>query len=144
MQEIDEEDQPYRFEVRLLIKHPRIHPDLITKRLGLMPHMTHLAGTPRKNPIGTPLPGVYRESAWSYSFRVDGKRHFFEDVAKLIDKVEPHARFLSEIADTGGTISLIVSLPAEINIGDTLPIQELARLSALKIDLGIEVFPKLT
>lgn len=142
MKEIDEENQPYRFEIRLLIKHPRIHPDLITKKLGLMPHMAHLAGTPRKTPIGTPLPSVYRESAWGYSFRVDGKRHFFEDVVKLIEAVEPHAGFLSEIADTGGSVSLIVSLPGEINIGDTLPIQELARLSMLKIDLGIEVFPK--
>ena len=45
------------------------------------------------------------------------------------------------IVKGGGAIDLIVNLPGDLNIGDALPWHEMQRLSALRIDLGIEVFP---
>jgi len=53
----------------------------------------------------------------------------------------PHKEFLHEIVNGGGTIDLIVHLPGDINIGDCFPWRDMARLSALRVDLGIEVFP---
>ena len=72
---------------------------------------------------------------------VERNRLFFTDVGKVIDRLEPYRDFLLHVVDGGGKINLIVSLPGDINIGDDLPSREMARLCALKIDLGIEVFP---
>jgi hypothetical protein len=133
--------QELRYSVRLLIKHPNIDPAKITERFGFEPKITQVAGTPRKTLKGDPLPGMYKESAWSHSFRVERNRLFFQDVVKVIDRLEPHKEFLHEIVDGGGTIELIVNLPGEINIGDCFPWRNMGRLSALRVGLGIEVFP---
>src|SRR6266566_5787909 len=88
--ELDERiRQALRYTVRLLIKHPNIDPAKITEGFGFEPKMTHVAGTPRKTLKGDPLPGMYKESAWSHSFRVERNRLFFQDVVKVIDRLEP-------------------------------------------------------
>ncbi len=146
---LDDEDDKWdeeikralRYSIRLMIKHPNIDPARITEELLLKPNLSHLAGSPRMTPKATPLPGVYRESAWSHWFRVERNRLFFADVVKLIDRLEPHKNFLHEIVDGGGAIDLIVNLPGDTNIGDSFRWRDMARLAALRIDLGIEVFP---
>jgi hypothetical protein len=51
--ELDERiKQELRYSVRLLIKHPNIDPTKITEKFGFDPKMTHVAGTPRKDPKG--------------------------------------------------------------------------------------------
>ncbi len=50
--------------------------------------------------------------------------------------------FLHELVIGGGTIDLIVHLPGDTNIGDVFRWRDMARLSALHINLGIEVFPE--
>src|SRR6266571_8669806 len=100
---IDEDDEWLRYDVWLLIKHPNLDPALITKTLRLKPHLTHLVGSPRKTPVGTPLPGVHRVSAWSYSYRIERNRFFFNEVEKLLRKLEPHARFLRKIVEEKGS-----------------------------------------
>ena len=109
--------------------------------LGIKPNMTKTAGEPRKTPKGGPLPGNNPESIWSHWLRIERNRLFFKDIAKLIDRLEPHKQFLHEIANQGGAIELIVNLPGDINIGDDFGWREMARLAALRIDLGIKVFP---
>lgn len=133
--------QSLRYGVRILIKHPHIDPSKITDVLRLKPNSTTIAGAPRTTPKGGPLPGVYPESAWSHWFDVERNRRFFQDVTKLIDRLEPYKEFLHEIVDQGGTVDLIVNLPGDINIGDALGWRDMARLAALRIDLGVEVFP---
>lgn len=146
---IDDEDdkwdeeikQALRYSVRLMIKHPGIDPARITEALRLTPNRSHVVGSPRMGPTGLSLPGVYKESAWSHWFRVERNRLFFTDIVKLIDRLEPHKQFLHDIVGGGGTIDLIVGLPGDTNIGDCFRWRDMARLAALRIDLGIEVFP---
>jgi hypothetical protein len=140
-QELDEDD-PLRYSVRLLIRHPNIDPDRITKILGLSPQLSAMAGSERRTRTGDLLPGPHKDSVWSHWFRVEGNRLFFSDVEKTIDKLQPHRALLAEIADSGGFIELIVSLPGDVNIGDSFPWRKMARLCDLHIDLGIEVFPE--
>ena len=134
--------QALRYSARILIKHPDIDPARITEALRLKPNMSHLAGSPRMTPKGGPLPGVYKESAWSHWYRVERNRLFFSEVGKLLDWLEPHKDFLRGIVDSGGTIDIILHLPGDTNIGDHFRWQDMARLAALRIDLGIEVFPE--
>lgn len=142
----DYEDEPdrrrYRYDVLLYIDHPNIDPGAITEALGLAPYAAHRAGTPRKTPKGTPLDGVYRTTKWSHSAPAEGKRRFFQGVTQLVDILEPHAAFLSKIVETKGSIQLLVHLAGDVNIGDDMAWHELARLAALKIKLGVEVFPE--
>jgi hypothetical protein len=135
------ESKRLRYKVRLLIRHPSIDPVLITEELGLIPRMSALAGNARITPRGEPLPGLHKVSMWGYSFLVEGKRLFSEDLQKMIDVLQPHATFLAKITEDGGNIELIFHLPGDINIGDDISWRDLKRLSDLQIDLGIEVFP---
>jgi hypothetical protein len=138
----DEEGELLRYMIRLLIRHPNIDPERITNTLGLVPHLSAIAGSVRMNPVGTVLPGLHKDSVWSHSFHTKGNRRFFSDVVNLIKKLELHKNFLLEIENSGGSMDLIVSLPGDVYLGDTLQWRQMARLCALRIELGIEVFPE--
>jgi len=131
-----------RFMVRLLVKHPSIDPFVITKELGLIPHLAHHVGKNRLTPKGRILAGQYRESVWGWSKDVEGKRAFFDEVADLSIQLERHRHFLSKLVAEGATVSLILHLPGDVNIGSNLRSTDMKRLADLGIDLGIEVFPK--
>jgi hypothetical protein len=131
-----------RYKIRLLIRHPTIDPDRITNTLRLVPHLSAMVGNVRKNPKGAVLSGLHKDSVWSYSFRVERNRWLSKDVVMLIDKLEPHRDFLIEMENSGGSISLVLDLPGDVNIGDVFSWRDLARLGALRIDLSIEVFPE--
>jgi len=107
----------------------------------MVPHLSQRAGSERIAPNGERLPGVYRDSRWGWSRRVEGKREFFDEVAKLVNELTPHREVLSKIADDGGCTEIIVHLPGDINIGWSLRWINLKQLGELKIDLGVEVFP---
>ncbi|MDO9413197.1 MAG: DUF4279 domain-containing protein [Pseudolabrys sp.] len=134
-------DKALRFVLRLLIKHPSMNPDKISERLGMVPQMAHQAGSNRFTPKGNALPGLYPDSRWGWSKKIEGKRDCFSEVSALVDSLEKHKDFLSDISDEGGSTEIIVHLAGDANIGWTMPWQELSRMARLKIDLGIEVFP---
>jgi len=131
-----------RFGLRLLIKHPTLAAEEITSILGLAPIMANSIGTRRETPAGTVLNGRHQLTTCGHSVRFDGDRRFFSPVIKLIESLEPHSAFLSNIVDTGGSVELIIELSGNKNIGDTLQNSQLARLAKLGVALGIEVFPE--
>jgi len=137
----NEEKDNYRYGIRLLIIHPNIDPAVISSKLQLRECMRWMAGTKRQTPTGTPLPGIHSDTRWGYSFEVEENRFFFNDVKNFLKKLEPHKEFILELTDTGGSVSIIVNLPGDINIGDTFEWKDLELLISLRIDLGVEVFP---
>jgi len=137
----ENENKGLKYVVRLLIKHPSIDPAVVTARLSINPSgPTWTVGTARTNPKGTPLPGVYRESVWSHSVEVRDKRSFFDEVVRLLDRLEPNAEFLRELVGSGGRAELILHLFGDRNIGDSIGWEHLSRLAALRVNLGVEVF----
>lgn len=72
----------------------------------------------------------------------EGKRFFGEEIEKLVATMEASSDFVSNLSETGGVVDIIVHLPGDVNIGDVIPWQILARIAALKANLGIEVFPQ--
>jgi hypothetical protein len=141
-QMVDEENRDLRYRIRFVIHHPDIDPDRITKSLGLTPHHSAIAGSVRKAPNGVILPGLHRTSSWSHSYRIERHRHFFSEIVKIIDRLEPHKDLLNEIAGSGGSLCLIADLPGDVNIGSEFPWRDMARLADLHIDLGVEVYPE--
>ena len=141
-QMVDDEYNELRYRIRLVIHHPNMDPDRITEKLGLAPRHSATAGSVRKAPNGVILPGLHRTSSWSHSYRVEKNRHFFSEVMKMIDRLEPQKALLNEIAGSGGSICLIADLPGDVNIGSEFPWRDMARLADLHIDLGVEVYPE--
>lgn len=129
------------YTVNLVIKHPTMDPARITRVLAIEPSHVFLAGVARQTPQGRPLSEADQENVWSLSYPVTGNRFFLEDVGKMAGKLERHKAFLHEIVEGGGRISLGFDLSGAHNIGDTCPWQDLARLAALHISLGVQVFP---
>lgn len=122
--------------IRLLI-----WPDRITKTLGLTPDSSVMVGQERRTPVGTLLPGRHKETRWSYSTGVHRARLYFRGVTKLIDRLEPHKDFFVEIDEGGGFTAIIVGLDGAVHTGDHLRWRDTARLSAMRMELGVEVYP---
>jgi len=79
--ELDDDDyfarnETLRYNVRLLIRHPSIDPNIITRTLQLTPHLSAMAGSFRTTPKGEVLRFRHRESIWSHLFQVDRNRFF--------------------------------------------------------------------
>jgi hypothetical protein len=71
------DDNRYRYEVRILIRHPSMDPARITQGLGVVPKASAMLGGERRAPNGKLLPGTHKASFWSDWFEVEGNRKFF-------------------------------------------------------------------
>jgi hypothetical protein len=137
----DDEERPY-FTLALRIFHPSIDPDEITTKLDIAPHFSCKAGEPALTPAGTPLHRIRKETYWYYS-ESEGDKNFPEKIERVIADIAPHRDFFHRIVADGGRIEFYLCLLGSVNIGNTLSLPLLARLVDLKIELSIEVFPKM-
>lgn len=131
-----------RFNIILLIRHPSIDPQVITNRLGLEPFRCWRQGEPRFTPKGNKLPGTYPNTSWHCSFDFEGERSFFHSMQVLLERLDVHRDFFNSMVSEGGQIYLNVNLSGDENIGSVLNWNVMEKLIALKINIGVEVFPK--
>jgi len=136
-----EEGWARRLALRLLIRHPTIDPDDITRALKLTPHLSHRVGAERFAPNGRSLGGVYRDSRWSHSatYELHGQ-WFVESILPLIDHLEEHGDFLRNIRASGGSTDFILAFLGDGHFSDSITAETMTRLANLSIDLGIEVY----
>lgn len=132
---------PLSYHVLLVITHPDVAPDVISKRLRREPRHSWKAGDPSTTPDGAAIGGVRKRSAWSSSKQKRGHRAFFDGVKDTLDLLERHAGFLRELTDGGGEVSITVQLSGRNNIGDLFEAADMRRMAALGVSLGVEVFP---
>lgn len=134
-------EEDHRYSVSLMIKHPSLDSAQITQALGIAPKHVWLSGTPRKTPAGTSLPGSYPNSYWIASNVVRSQRSFFEGAVAMLERLEAASDFIQIVTDSGGTVLINIGLFGGENIGDAIGWSALMRFAALKVELGVEVFP---
>jgi hypothetical protein len=136
-----EEGLPRRFGLTLLVAHPTLRPADITVGLGLEPHFAHCAGDPRSTPSGTPLAGSYAQTRWRHGARYNVRNQWFaSQFNEFISRLQMREAFLAKLRSTGGTATVIVEFLGDGYFGDAVPVETLARLAGLGLELGIECF----
>jgi hypothetical protein len=65
------------------------------------------------------------------------------EVEALVSRLEPHREFLSHLSVTGGRSEIIIQFLDGAYFGDSLSVALLARMAALGLSLGIEVYTAL-
>lgn len=132
-----------RYSLDLLITHPDISPDVITEALGLRPHYFWRRGERRRAPDGTERGGIRSDTMWRHVTERRGRRRFFVGLREFLSRLQPKHDFLAGLTSQGGRMTLIVSLPGNVNMGDVLEPQSLQLMSQLGLELGVEVFPRM-
>lgn len=136
-----EELKTLKYSILLVIKHPSLEPDRITNELRMSPTASWVVGEQRSTPAGRRLSGVNESSFWSLKTEAYGDRFFFEGLGDFLTRLEENSEFVINLAETGGSIAIIIHLSGGFNIGDEMSWGDLDRLARLKVSLGIEVFP---
>ena len=132
------------FNITVLIKHPDIDTGEISRELKLDPFRSWNAGDNRKSPKDTPLSGKWSYSSWSHVFRFkkdEADRLVSEELSDIVSKLHEKRKFLSNIVDTEGRVTIYVQLPGTFNIAGELDYQTLKMISELKAKFGFEVYP---
>jgi hypothetical protein len=130
-----------QFAYALNLKHPIWPATRISAALPLSAIREWSVGQGRQTPNGRKLPGVHKQTSWGHWVQVRGRKDFFDEIVKLVSVLENHQDFLGEFLESGGTVTIDIQLPGDINIGDTISSHDLVRLPHLGINLSIEVFP---
>ncbi len=118
------------YEVRVLVRHPTLEVEALSALLGVEPDYSANAGEKG-----------HTNSFWSRVSATRGERHFFSEVRDVIDWLAGKGNLVREIRQAGGHVEIIVQLPGDVNMGDTMPPDVLASAGTLGISLGVEVFP---
>ena len=130
-----------RFHVELFIKHPALDPADISTALGLEAHFAQRVGDPGRTSNGTPLSGNYSDTRWRHCVERSGTDQWFADeVTSLLDRLEPHKAFFTDLKSSGGSACLIIQFFNDGYLSDELPHACLVKLVELGLDLGIECF----
>ena len=132
-----------RFNVVLLIRHPDIDPEQISRELSIEPYSAFKNGDVRTLPNGNVLPGLATQSSWNHVYRYSGGHELDEAVECVIRLLEDHRAFILRLFLQGGSCQVYLQLPGDVNVGAALPWQLLDRMSNLRVELGLEVFPNL-
>jgi hypothetical protein len=132
-----------RFNIVLLIRHPEIDPEQISRELSLKPYSAFKNGTVRTLPNGNLLPGLATHSSWNHIHRYSGDHGLVEAVESVVKLLEEHKAFILRLGLQGGLCQVYLQLPGDVNVGGALPWQLLDRMSSVRVELGVEVFPNL-
>ncbi|MBK6896459.1 MAG: hypothetical protein IPH06_07700 [Alphaproteobacteria bacterium] len=140
----DDDRVKHTYSITLLIIHPDMDPDVITRTLGaigIQPYTSFMAGKMSFTPKGTEM-GIARDTRWNYVEDFFDDVRFFEMMGKMVVKLHAHFRdFFRQIVSEGGTVMLIVNLPGKRNQGDTLAPELLGKMADMSVSLGVETFP---
>ena len=132
---------PYRYSVTLRITHPELLPQLVTSELGLEPHRSWGVGEPRSTPTGSPLPGVRKDSFWSYQFVTPTDGELEQFLLSVVASLSAHADYFQHISSSGGRSELFVGFFMQSrNTGVVLSPQLQEACSALALAVALDIY----
>lgn len=111
----------------------------VSARLRMTPKTSWIAGAQRRSPSGKAL-GVADHSYCGFALETSPDLCLADALALHIDRLLEHKDFLKEITTTGGTVELYVGWFIEHHAGDVFEASLMERMSAMGIDLAIEVY----
>ena len=129
------------FILRLVLKHPTLSLEEVSKSMGLKPHQGHSVGTQKMTPRGNFLDGVNRETFFGKTEQFFDRNDFFGCAANLAESLAEHSEFFWKIRSEGVRVAIYIDLIGSQSIGDVLLPRQIEKLSSLGIDFGGEVFP---
>lgn len=138
--------QLYYYQIRLRIWHPSIDPKLITKNLGIQPHICAKVGQPRTTPKGNRLSGKYAESYWS-GIPFDCREYCSTDnqaedaLSGIVESLEPHSKFLNRLHEEGGRLLLEICSYSSRNYAFEFSPELLKRVASIGLSLVHDVYP---
>jgi hypothetical protein len=132
---------PFRYRFSLRLRHPNMDPEHMSVALWIKPQFQWASGDRRTTPNGQQLGGINAFTYWC-SEGIEGEG--FDVVGSLSSHLlalEKRRDFLAEFVSTGGSIDYYVAWFAEgLNTGAILDWELLKRLSALQIDLNLDIY----
>ena len=129
------------FDLSIRVVHPKERVERVTSELGLDPTAQCQFGEPRRTPVGTALPGTYRDTRWSHCVRYKTHNEFFTVLQDLLERLEGAQEYLHGLTASGGQVSLNVNLAGHTRISDVLLVSDLVRMARIDVGLGVEIFP---
>jgi hypothetical protein len=136
----EDADDEYCFKLLVRIKHPTVSLTDMTHALDRETAHAWSVGDP--GPAGASFQ-FRRYTYWLTSRAVLDTRFFSRDLEIDLTWLQSKRDFVRSLLDTGGSVSLEVWLPGQINIGDVLTPVLLGKMAELGVGLGIEVLPHL-
>ena len=138
-----ESDMELYFTIQVKFTHSSMSAEAISRALERRADRMWSVGDPRATPTGRVLGGSRKETYWTYTEVVRGKRRFFAEVLKVIQTYSTHENFLASFRKNGGVTSIILGLSGKNDIGDLLKADEIKRIRSSGFEIGAEVFPNL-
>jgi len=136
-----EETLPYRFEISLRFRHPKMELSGCSSEFGLMPMRQWTVGQERSTPHGKPLEGLWDESYWIASLEIESDEVIETALMRIAQWLSRHASFLSAHSNSGGSAALFIGLFLEgFSCGFSLEPSLLARYTPLGVALEFDVY----
>lgn len=127
--------------ITVLIIHPSWDLTRLSDETGLKPLRSWRMGEARSTPKGTPLPGNWEDSRWTYVWVSSESGGFEKSIKTALSTMQAARAFLNELRVAGGQLSLIIRLPGCAHQGGEICNDVVSCLTKLGFALGIEVFP---
>jgi hypothetical protein len=124
---------PEYYEIRVLVRHPTLRVEALSELFGEEPDYSANAGDK----------GHPQQSSWSRVSHTHGERTFFSEVKHVVEWLSGKGNLVHEIRQAGGSVEIIVQLPGDTNIGDSMPPDLLVDIGSLGASLGVEIFPRM-
>ena len=134
---LPEKERP---RARLLIRHPNLDPNDITKAFGLEPSHTWKFGERLIAPNGEPTPAIGRETKWTLVFDNAERKPIREFVAEIIATLPAHNERWAVLLEQGAQASLILAIVGTHHQGSEISASAIAKLAELGMSLGFEIF----
>ncbi len=128
------------FEIDLLVKHPTMRLDAISRELGLMPSYT-CSSDEVWSATARDVPSMQRpRTAWRHTF-LSRSRDIGSALDCLLGDLEQHRAVFLRIAEGGGTSDLVVRFPCSKCCGFNISAQAVETIARCGLEFGVEVYP---